>query len=86
MDRDHQDTPNRQEPSQDSLEQYRIRVRGHLGARWSSHFEGMALTPNPDGSTLIEGVLPDQAALHAVLRQLRDLGLELLSVSRGPPS
>ena len=64
---------------------YQLRVRGHLGPRWAALFDGMTLTPEDDGTTLIDGVVEDQAALHAVLRQIRDLGLELVSVSRGPP-
>ena len=64
---------------------YQLRVRGHLGPRWAARFDGMTLTPEEDGTTLIDGVVEDQAALHAVLRQIRDLGLELVSVSRGPP-
>ena len=64
---------------------YEIRVRGHLGPRWSDALEGLSLTAEPGGTTLIHGVVADQSALHAVLRQIRDLGLDLLSVSRGPP-
>jgi hypothetical protein len=60
---------------------YEIRLEGRLDARWSRHFEGMALTAH-DGVTLLEGVVVDQAALHGLLHQLRDLGLPLISVTR----
>ncbi|MGE0601483.1 MAG: hypothetical protein AB7J35_18710 [Dehalococcoidia bacterium] len=69
-----------------SANHYQVRVRGHLESRWAKQFEGLALTLEPAGITLIEGSLEDQAALHSVLRRIRDLGLELVSVSRGPPS
>lgn len=65
---------------------YQVRVRGHLGTRWAASFEGMRLTAEAGSCTLLEGVIADQAELHAVLRRIRDLGLELISVSRGPPS
>jgi hypothetical protein len=59
---------------------YEIRLEGHLGARWAVRFDGMTLTTRPDGTTLIEGAVADQAALHGLLRTLRDIGLPLLSV------
>ena len=63
---------------------YEIRVNGRLAAHWSEALGGMRVTVEPAGTTLIHGPI-DQAALHAVLRQIRDLGLELVSVTRGPP-
>jgi hypothetical protein len=60
---------------------YEIRVKGHLTARWTDWFDGFALTPTSDGTTLLEGYIVDQAALHGVLRKLADLGLPLLSVT-----
>lgn len=71
--------------SKPSANRYQVRVRGHLANRWAAHFVGMSLSQEASGTTLLEGPIEDQAALHAVLRQIRDLGLELLSVSRGPP-
>ncbi|MEO6044377.1 MAG: hypothetical protein ABIQ47_10705 [Tepidiformaceae bacterium] len=65
---------------------YQFRVEGHLSRRWESLFEGMTLTVESAGSTLIEGPVTDQAALHSILRQIGDLGLELVSVVRGPPT
>ena len=61
---------------------YQIRLEGHLGARWASRFDGMTLTAQDDGTTLIDGVVPDQAALHRMLRTVGDLGLPLLSLIR----
>lgn len=63
---------------------YRLRVRGQLSARWAASFHGLTLTADGD-TTLIHGAIADQAHLHGVLRQICDLGLELLSVDRGPP-
>lgn len=60
---------------------YRIQVQGHLAARWATRFNGMTLTPREDGSTLIQGPVVDQAALHGLLAQVRDTGLALLSVT-----
>jgi hypothetical protein len=64
---------------------YRIRVKGHLAARWSTRFDGMALTPQDDGTTLIQGPVVDQAALHGLLQQIRDTGLPLMSVTQADP-
>ena len=61
---------------------YEIRLTGHLAARWASRFDGMTLTTHDDGTTLIEGAVVDQAALHGLFRTLRDIGLPLVSVTR----
>jgi hypothetical protein len=61
---------------------YEIIVEGHLDARWAQHFEGMTLTQLGDGTTRLHGFVVDQAALHARLSRIRDLGLELISVQR----
>jgi hypothetical protein len=61
---------------------YEIRVKGHLGPRWAARFDGMTLTTRPDGTTLLEGPVVDQAALHGLLRTLGDLGIPLLSVTQ----
>jgi hypothetical protein len=61
---------------------YEIRLKGHLGSRWAARFDGMTLTTRADGTTLIEGPVVDQAALHGLLGALRDLGLPLISVTQ----
>jgi hypothetical protein len=66
-----------------------IRVRGHLEARWSERLEGLTLTRQHDGTTLIAGPVVDQAALFGVINRLRDMALPLLSVTHlepGPPT
>jgi hypothetical protein len=61
-------------------ERYEIRVGGHLALRWAAFFDGMTLTPQDDGTTVIHGAVLDQSALHGLLRKLSDLGLPLVSV------
>ena len=61
---------------------YRIRVRGHLDDRWVDWFGGLELQREDDGTTVLFGPIVDQAALHGVLKGIRDLGLPLLSVDR----
>jgi hypothetical protein len=60
---------------------YEIRLTGRLDPRWSARFDGMTLTTG-DGFTLLAGRVVDQAALHGLLHQLRDMGLPLVSVTR----
>src|SRR5688572_29320590 len=62
-----------------------IRIKGHLSSRWTDWFEGMAITLEDDGATLLTGPVVDQAALHGVLRKLRDVGLPLLSITCTAP-
>jgi hypothetical protein len=64
---------------------YQIRIKGHLGRQWTDWFEGLTITPEDNGETLLTGPLVDQAALHGLLRKVRDLGVPLLSVSRVEP-
>jgi hypothetical protein len=61
-------------------ELYEIRVRGHLESRWASQFEGLTITLKDNGDTLLTGPVTDQAALHGLLKKVRDLGLPLVSV------
>ena len=61
---------------------YEIRVKGHLAARWAAWFDGMTLTPQGDGTTVIHGPVADQSALHGLLRKLNDIGLPIVSVVR----
>jgi hypothetical protein len=64
---------------------YEIRLKGHLEARWAEWFEGLTITLEENGSTLLSGPLADQAALHGVIKKVRDLGLTLLSVNSVEP-
>ena len=60
---------------------YEIRIKGHLDDRWADWFEGLTITLENNGDTLLTGPVVDQAALHGLLRKVRDLGLPLLSVN-----
>jgi hypothetical protein len=60
---------------------YQIRVRGHLGPQWADWFEGLTITLEKNGDTLLSGPVVDQAALHGILKKVRDLGMPLLSVN-----
>jgi hypothetical protein len=64
---------------------YEIRVQGHLDTRWTTWFDGLAIAHDSDGTTLIEGPVADQAALHGLLQKIRDLGLPLISVNHAAP-
>ena len=64
---------------------YEICVKGHLGTRWDAWFDGLTLTRVSDGTTIIEGPVADQAALHGLLQKIRDLGLPLISVNHVGP-
>jgi len=64
---------------------YEIRVKGHLDPRWAAWFDGMSLTNESDGVTVIHGPVADQAALHGLLRKVRDMGLPLISVTQVEP-
>ncbi len=66
------------EPGQPTV--YQIRLKGHLDSQWADWFEGLIITLEEDGSTLITGPVIDQAALHGLLKKVRDLGLPLVSV------
>jgi hypothetical protein len=66
-------------------DRYEIRLKGHLAARWSAWFDGMTLTTNSDGTTVLEGSVVDQAALHGLLSKLRDIGLPLVSLTQLDP-
>jgi hypothetical protein len=61
---------------------YEIRLKGRLEARWAAWFDGLGLTHEADGTTVIRGPVVDQAALHGLLSKVRDLGLPLVSVAR----
>ena len=64
---------------------YEVRLKGHLDSRWAAWFDGLTLTNESDGTTLIQGPVVDQAALFGLLRKLRDVGLPLVSVAQVEP-
>jgi hypothetical protein len=59
---------------------YQIRIKGHLGSQWTDWFGGLAITLEENGDTLLTGPIPDQAALHGLLRRVRDVGMPLVSI------
>ena len=61
---------------------YEIRLKGHLEPRWADWFDGLTLTQESDGTTVLSGSVVDQAALHGLLGKVRDLGLPLIAVNR----
>ncbi len=73
------DNQNFEEKSNQHL-YYKIRLKGHLDARWADWFDGLTITLEEDGNTLLTGPVMDQAALHGLLKKVRDLGLPLVSV------
>ena len=64
---------------------FEIRLKGHLNTRWASWFEGMTIILTEEGDTVLAGPVADQAALHGLLKKVRDLGLLLISVNRVEP-
>ena len=64
---------------------YEIRIKGHLDDRWADWFGGLTITLEDNGDTLLTGPVVDQAALHGLLKKVRDLGMPLLSVTRVEP-
>lgn len=66
-------------PDQPSV--FQIRIKGHLGPQWTNWFDGMAITLEDDGDTLLTGPVADQAALYGLLKKVRDLGMTLISVN-----
>lgn len=64
---------------------YQIRIKGHLSSEWTDWFEGLAIVLQDSGDTLLTGPVVDQAALHGLLKKVRDLGMTLLAVQRVEP-
>jgi hypothetical protein len=64
---------------------YQIRVQGRLSPRWSAWFDGLSVTSDEDGTTVITGLVVDQAALHGLLQKLRDVGITLVALSQVSP-
>lgn len=79
---------NKIDPKTDSSQAvvYQIRIKGHLDSQWKVWFEGLTITLEKDGDSLLTGPVVDQAALHGLLKKVRDLGLPLVSVSPLEPS
>jgi hypothetical protein len=75
--------PNNQNPKTDARDSivYQIRIKGHLGPGWTDWFGGLTILLEDNGDTLLTGPI-DQAALHGLLRKIRDLGMPLISLSR----
>ena len=61
---------------------YQFRIKGHLSHQWTEWFDGLTITLEDDGNTLLTGIVIDQAALHGLLKKVHDLGMPLLSVNR----
>jgi hypothetical protein len=78
---------NQRTPTPDRSEagRYEIRLTGRLDAHWAAWFDGLTVSHETDGTTVISGPIADQAALHGVLQRVRDLGLPLVSVIRVEP-
>jgi hypothetical protein len=64
---------------------YQLRIKGHLGVQWTDWFGGVTITLEDNGDTLLTGLAVDQAALHGLLKKVRDLGMPLISVMRVEP-
>ena len=73
------ETPTRGSPD---AGRYEIRLTGHLDSRWAEWFDGLSVSHEPGGVTLLSGLISDQAALHGILERVRDLALPLVSVTR----
>ena len=71
------------DPGQPTI--YQIRVQSHLGSDWTDWFDGLTIALEDNGDTLLTGPVIDQAALHGLLKKVRDLGMPLLSVIRVEP-
>jgi hypothetical protein len=67
------------------LKIFQIRIQGHLSQQWTDWFEGLIITLEEDGNTLLNGPVVDQSALHGILKKIRNLGMPLLSVNSVDP-
>ncbi len=73
------------EPARTQPTSYQIKIKGHLGSQWVDWFEGLTITHDENGDTLLTGPVVDQAALHGLFKKVRDLGLPLISVTPVEP-
>lgn len=73
-----------QDPPHPPVPEYEIRVAGHLSPRWRAWFDGLTVTTDVDGTTVLRGPVIDQAALHGLLQKLRDMGIPLVSLHQVP--
>ncbi len=71
------------DPNQPAV--YQIKIKGHLGLQWTDWFDGLAIALESTGDTSLTGTVVDQAALHGLLKKVRDLGMPLISVNRAIP-
>jgi hypothetical protein len=78
-------TPRQSSPTRSGPSWYEVRVQGHLEARWAAWFDGLTLTRERGGTTVLAGSVADQAALHGLLQKIRDVGLPLVSVTTTAP-
>jgi hypothetical protein len=69
----------------DAPRRYQIRLQGRVSRQWADWFDGLTITVADNGDTLLTGPVVDQAALHGLLKKVRDLGLPLLSITQVPP-
>ena len=72
-------------PDQDRPVEYHICLQGHLGPELAGWFDDLSVTAKADGTTCLAGPVADQAALHGVLKKIRDLGLPLISIAQVQP-
>ena len=80
MSQPHASTDNHHAPGR-----FEIRLKGHLATRWAAWFDGMCLTHDSDGTTILTGPVVDQTALYGLLGKVRDLGLPLIAVTQVDP-
>ena len=76
---------NKKMPVPDQTSVFQIRIKGHLGHQWTDWFDGMAITLEDDGNTLLTGPVADQSTLHGLIKKVRDLGMPLVSIDSGLP-
>jgi hypothetical protein len=71
-----------QKPNKRGPKVYQIKIKGQLGSQWSDWFDGLTFSPDKEGNTLLTGPVIDDAALHGLLKKVRDLGIPLISLNQ----